>query len=158
MRTVIIYIFLFSALLSCSYKDLGYGTNVLRGVIIAILLRTFSKLRSIVISAAIFGAIHLLNILNPEYSTIWVLSQTVWAFGLGLMYAYLFVTTKTIWPLIVIHYLINGMVGVWLYGLGGQDVTSALYGIPFFGLIPAGLAILWARYLWKCWELNKLSI
>jgi hypothetical protein len=39
-----------------------------------------------------------------------------------------------------------------LRGLDGHDVTSALYGIPFFGLLPAGLAMLWGRYLWRCWE------
>ena len=123
-----------------------------RGVIVTILMGVFSKFRTVVISAIIFGGIHLLNLANPGYSTVWVLAQATWAFGLGLMYAYLFITTRTIWPPIVIHYFINGMVGVWLQGLGGQDLTSALWGIPFFGLLPAGLTILWGHYLWKRWE------
>jgi len=131
---------------------------VLRGVIVAILLGAFPKVKAVMISAVIFACLHLLNMLNPEYTTVWVLAQTVWAFGLGLMYAYLFVTTQTIWPPIVLHYLINGMVGVWMRGLDGQDLTSALYGIPFFGLLPAGLAILWGRYLWKHWESTNQAL
>jgi membrane protease YdiL (CAAX protease family) len=125
---------------------------VFRGVIVTLLLGILPRVRAVVIGAAVFAGLHLLNIFNPEYSTVGVAAQTIWAFGLGLMYAYLFVATRTIVPLIVIHYLINGMVGVWLRGLDGQDVTSALYGIPFFGLLPAGLAVLWGRYLWRCWE------
>ena len=131
---------------------------VLRGVIVAILLGAFPKVKAVMISAVIFACLHLLNMLNPEYTTVWVLAQTVWAFGLGLIYAYLFVTTQTIWPPIVLHYLINGMVGVWMRGLDGQDLTSALYGIPFFGLLPAGLAILWGRYLWKHWESTNQAL
>ena len=131
---------------------------VLRGVIVAILLGAFPKVKAVIISAIIFGCLHLLNIPNPEYTTVWVLAQTIWAFGLGLMYAYLFVTTRTIWPPIILHYLISGMVGVWMQGLDGQDLTSALYGIPFFGLLPAGLAILWSRYLWKYWESTNQAL
>jgi membrane protease YdiL (CAAX protease family) len=131
---------------------------VLRGVIVAVLLGTFSKVKAVMISSVIFACLHLLNIPNPQYTTVWVLAQTVWAFGLGLMYAHLFVTTRTIWPPIVLHYLINGMVGVWMRGLDGQDLTSALYGIPFFGLLPAGLAILWSRYLWKHWESTNQAL
>jgi membrane protease YdiL (CAAX protease family) len=123
-----------------------------RGVIVTILLGVFPSLRAVLISAVIFGGLHLLNLANPEYATVWVLAQSVWAFGLGLIYACLFVTTRTIWPLILLHYLINSLVGVWLRGPDGQDATSALYGIIFFGLLPAGLAILWGRYLWKRWE------
>jgi len=124
-------------------------------VIVTLLLGFLPRVRAVVIGAAVFAGLHLLNMFNPEHSAIWVAAQTIWAFGLGLMYAYLFVATRTIVPLIVIHYLINGMVGVWLRGLDGQDVTSALYGIPFFGLLPAGLAVLWGAF---CGDVGNPSI
>ncbi|MFH1277318.1 MAG: CPBP family intramembrane glutamic endopeptidase [Candidatus Eisenbacteria bacterium] len=125
---------------------------VMRGVIVTLLLGVFSRLKAVVVSAAIFAGLHLLNMLNPESSTVWVLAQAMWAFGLGVMYAYLFITTRTILPLILIHYLLNGTVSIWFRGLDGQDLTSALFGIPFFGLLPAGIAILWGRYLWRRYE------
>ena len=131
---------------------------VFRGLIVTILLGAFPKMKAVIISAVIFACLHLLNMSNPEYTAVWVLAQTIWAFCLGLMYAYLFVTTRTIWPPIVIHYLINGMVGVWMRGLDGQDLTSALYGILFFGLLPAGLAIFWGRYLWKHWNSTNQAL
>jgi membrane protease YdiL (CAAX protease family) len=122
---------------------------VMRGVMVTVLLGTLSKRRAIVISAAVFGGIHLLNLLNPESNVIWVSAQAVWAFAFGVIYAYLFVITRTILPLILIHYSVNATGGVWFRGLETQDVTSALYGIPFFGVLPAGLAILWGRFLWQ---------
>ncbi len=138
-----------SLLESGSIVSGNFEEVVFRGVIVVILLGSFARVKAVMISAILFGCLHLLNIPNPGFSTLWVLAQTIWAIGLGFMYAYLFVTTRTIWPPIVIHYLINGLVGVWMQGLDGRDLTSALYGIPFFGLLPAGLAILWVRHLWK---------
>lgn len=120
---------------------------VFRGVILALLLDSCSERRAIVLSAGLFALIHLLNVLNPDIHPFWVLSQSTWAFGLGIMYAYLFMKMGSILPLILLHYLINAFVGVWFRGVESRDVVSALYGIPFFGLIPAGLSILLIRFL-----------
>ena len=123
---------------------------VMRGVIVTLLLGVFSRRKAVVVSAGIFGGFHLLNLLNPGANTVWVLAQVVWAFGLGIMYAYLFITTRSILPGILIHYLVNATVNVWFKGpVAGGEIASALYGIPFFGLLPAGIAVLWGRYLWN---------
>ena len=122
----------------------------MRGVIVTLLLGVFSRLKAVVVSAGIFGGLHLLNLTNPGANTVWVLAQVVWAFGLGIMYAYLFITTRSILPGMLIHYLMNATVNIWFWGpVEGGVITSALYGIPFFGLLPAGIAILWGRYLWS---------
>ena len=128
---------------------------ILRGVVVAVLLISLPKKKTIFVSASIFAALHLLNVLNPEAEKAWVLCQAIWAFGLGIMYAYILVEWRSLYPLIILHYLINALVGVWFRGLDAQNLNSGLYGIPFFGLIPAGLAMLWARYLSSRWALAE---
>lgn len=125
---------------------------ILRGVIVSVLLTRFAKKRTVLISAGLFAGLHLLNMLNPEAHGAWVLCQVIWAFGLGIMYAYVLVEWRSLIPLIILHYLINALVGVWFSGLNTQTLNSGLYGIFFFGLLPAGLAMLWARHLFSRWN------
>jgi len=122
---------------------------IFRGIIMTLLLNHYSERKSILFSAVVFAGIHSLNILNPQLQMFWVFSQVIWSFGFGFMYGYIFVKTKSLTPLILLHYLINGMVNVWFYGLDKNDFNSSVYGIPFFGLIPAGLAILWVMFLYR---------
>lgn len=120
---------------------------VMRGVMLTYLLTRYSRGRSVLVSAAVFAAIHLLNLLNPASNPVWVLAQTTWAFAFGVMYAEVFIRTRSLYVPILIHLLVNGTVSVWFHGLGDQSLTSALLGIPFFGVVPAFLGILWVRWL-----------
>jgi membrane protease YdiL (CAAX protease family) len=122
---------------------------IFRGIILSIFLNRYSEKKAILLSATVFGGIHALNILNPQKEVIWVLAQVIWAVGFGIMYSYIFIKTKSLIPLILLHYLINGMVGVWFYGLDKNDLNSAFYGLPFLGLLPAAIVIIWVRYLIK---------
>jgi membrane protease YdiL (CAAX protease family) len=45
---------------------------------------------------SVFGGIHILNLANQEHQTFWVLSQVIWAFALGIMYAYLFIKSNSL--------------------------------------------------------------
>lgn len=122
---------------------------IFRGIILSLLLNHYSERKSILLSAIVFGGIHALNILNPQKEVFWIFSQVVWSFGFGVMYGYIFVKTKSLIPLILLHYLINGMVNVWFYGLDKNDFNSAIYGLPFFGLIPVVLVILLTKYIFN---------
>jgi hypothetical protein len=106
----------------------------------------------------VFAGLHVLNILNPGANSAWVLAQVVWAFGLGVMYAYMFTVLRSLYPLILIHYLLNALVGVWFQGLDARDAVSAVYGIPFFGVVPAALAMLWVRFLSRSWGVEKAAL
>ena len=117
----------------------------MRGAMLTYLLTRYSRRRSVLVSSAVFAAIHLLNLLNPASNLVWVLAQTTWAFAFGIMYAETFIRTRSLYIPILIHLLVNGTVSVWFYGLGDQSLTSALLGIPFFGVIPAILSIIWVR-------------
>ncbi len=125
---------------------------ILRGVVIAVLLNKFQKNKTMLLSSAIFSGLHLLNIFNPETAKVWVVCQVIWAFGLGLMYAFILIRMKALLPLIFLHYLINAFVGVWFRGLDTQSLTSGLYGILFFGILPAGLSVLWVYFLSSRWK------
>lgn len=122
---------------------------IFRGIILTLLLNHYSERKSILLSAVVFSCIHALNVLNPQLNVFWVFSQVIWSLGFGIMYGYIFVKTKSIIPLILLHYFINGMVNVWFYGLDKNDFNSAVYGIPFYGIIPSILVILWYRYYWE---------
>lgn len=130
---------------------------IFRGVLIALFLRRYRERRAVIFSALLFAGIHLLNALNPEIPTAWALAQVVWALGLGILYGHMFITTDSLWSQILLHYMLNGFVGVWFRGLDTMDQTSALYGIPFFGLIPAALSIFWVAFLYRRWLRKKRS-
>jgi len=98
-------------------------------------------------SSAVFGGIHLLNLLNPDSVLSWVIAQSVWASALGWMYAEIFLRTRSLYLPIVLHVGINGTASVWFHGLNDSNFTSALFGIPFFGVVPALFGILWCRLL-----------
>jgi membrane protease YdiL (CAAX protease family) len=123
-----------------------------RGIILTVLLVKYSELKSILISSAIFGGIHILNLGNPEQQTFWVLSQVIWAFGLGIMYAYLTIKSNSIWVPIVLHYLINAFVGVWFISSDNMDLTYYLYSIVFFGVLPALIVVYLVKYFSKNWS------
>jgi len=119
---------------------------VFRGLILTLILRQHSKLKSILISSGIFAAIHLLNLLNPDAESLFVGSQIIWAFSLGAMYAVLFIETKSLWPIILIHYFINALVNVWFPGLDKMTMDLLPYGVLSFGIVPAVLTIFLTQY------------
>ncbi len=120
---------------------------VMRGVMLTYLLTRLSRGRAVLLSSAVFAGIHILNLLNPESDPLFVLAQVVWAFAIGVMYAEIFIRTRSLYLPILIHFLVNGTVDVWFHGLDGRSLASAMLGIPFYGVIPALLGICWLRLL-----------
>lgn len=124
-----------------------------RGVILTLFRSKYSTRMSIVISAACFGLMHLLNMLDGR-EPVWVVGQVVWAFILGLFYGYVFVKSGSLLPCMIVHYLGNAFIG----SLTGyiQTIASveiqALYGVVFsLGIVPTTLMILWVRFFSSKW-------
>ncbi|MGL5928226.1 MAG: lysostaphin resistance A-like protein [Dermatophilaceae bacterium] len=94
----------------------GYVEEVVvRGVILFILLRawrhrSFGVLRAVVVSSLLFGAAHLIGLLGGG-NVLSLSSQAIYATFLGVGFAAVLVRTNTIWPLVVLHGLINVVVG-----------------------------------------------
>jgi membrane protease YdiL (CAAX protease family) len=124
-----------------------------RGIVLTVLLRKYSKRKSIIFSSIGFGFMHLLNLLSGG-EPIWVLGQVIWAFILGLFYGYVFVGTRSLLPTMIVHYLSNAFIGSLTGYLQSRAAIEiqALYGVVFsFGLVPTTLMILWARYFLSRW-------
>jgi len=106
-----------------------------------------------------FGLMHLLNLAGGR-ELVWVLGQVVWSFILGLFYGYIFVKTRSLLPLMIVHYLGN----VFISSFTGYMQTrasieiQALYGIIFsLGIIPTTWMILWTRFFVSGWLPNGQS-
>jgi membrane protease YdiL (CAAX protease family) len=83
---------------------------VFRGVILTMFLNKYSSTKAIVFSSISFGVIHLLN-LSGDKELIWVLGQVIWSTIIGLFYGYLFVKTRSLLPVVLVHYLGNLFIG-----------------------------------------------
>lgn len=127
-----------------------------RGVILTLFLASYSKRRSVIISAAAFAVLHLLNLLSGR-EAVWVLGQVGWAFLMGLFYGYLFLRTKSLIPPMLVHYLSNAFVGSlagYMQNLASTEV-QVLYGVTFsFGVVPVTLMLLWVRFYTGRWPVN----
>lgn len=129
-----------------------------RGVILTLFLAFYSRRRSILISAAGFAVLHLLNLLSGR-EPIWVLGQLGWAFFMGLFYGYLYVRTKSLIPPMLVHYLGNVFVGSLAGYMQNQASVEVqvLYGVTFtFGVIPVTLMILWVRFFTNTWPASRI--
>lgn len=126
-----------------------------RGVLLFALLHRFPERRAVVASAAAFGLIHLINLpLGPGHAPVWVFGQVGWATLMGLFYADVVLRSDSLLPAMLVHYLGNAFVGsITTYLQATAPVeTQALYGVLFtFGLVPATLLVLWARFFCSRW-------
>jgi len=78
-----------------------------RGLVLHALLRRYSTGVAIVVSSALFAAAHL----NP-----WQIPIT---FGTGLILGWIFIKTRSLWPCIIVHALVNGAPLLVLVTVGG---------------------------------------
>jgi len=129
---------------------------VFRGVILTMFLNKYSSNKAIVFSAIPFGIMHLLN-LAGDRELIWVLSQVIWSTIIGLFYGYLFVKTRSLLPVVLVHYLGNLFIGT-ITGYFQSNASAemqSIYGIIFFfGLVPTTLSIIWIRFFIKKWSIQ----
>jgi membrane protease YdiL (CAAX protease family) len=129
---------------------------IFRGIILVVFLNKYSSIKAVIYSAISFGLIHLLNLASDK-EMIWVLGQVIYNSIAGLFYGYLFLRTKSLLPVILIHYLNNLFIGTitfYIQSNASAEIQS-FYGIVFFfGLIPTTLSIIWIRYFLKKWSIQ----
>ena len=77
-----------------------------RGLILQTLLPAGIRI-AIILSALLFGLPHLFNVLGGLWDPLFVIANTVAAFGIGITFAALVIRTGTIWPPVMIHALVN---------------------------------------------------
>jgi membrane protease YdiL (CAAX protease family) len=77
-----------------------------RGLILQSLLPK-GVVTAVLLSALLFSIPHLLNAIGGIWDPFFTLVDTVAAFGIGITFAALVIRTRTIWPPIILHALIN---------------------------------------------------
>lgn len=82
-----------------------------RGILLESVRSKYSSGRAIVVSALMFGVIHII----PQ--------QVVNAFVIGLILGYIYVRTDSLWPVIIIHALNNAMAYVIMQWSDGANLT-----------------------------------
>jgi len=102
--------------------------TLFRGLMLRALLPT-GIWRAALISAALFGGMHILNVLSIS-SPAYALLQVGYAAAIGFGYAALVIRTGTIWPLILAHFLTN-FAGFMAAGSAGLDGPIALREFVF---------------------------
>lgn len=100
-----------------------------RGVVLGIFRRSMSDMSAIIMSAVVFAVIH------------GNLAQIPFAFGMGLAFALVTVSTKSIWPAIVAHFLNNACSVILSSGLVANlpGNSSAVLSYMFYVISSAAL-------------------
>ncbi len=126
----------------------GFGEEGLfRGLVMDI-LGPERPMRAILVSAGLFGAIHLAGLLSPiDYRL--VLAQAASVVGLGVILGAVRVRTGSIWPGIIVHAVLD-FCGI----AAGGGVVEAMQYSPdaLYSMLGAGgIALAWGLAL--CWRL-----
>ncbi len=108
---------------------------IFRGIILEGLLNKYDSTKAIVYSALIFGGIHLIPI------------QVINAFFIGLVLAWIYIKTRSLWAVIVIHVLHNGIAV--LGGDTGTATTRDYFGndLYYYGSFALAAVVAYAGYL-----------
>jgi membrane protease YdiL (CAAX protease family) len=126
-------------------KTLAVGLleeTVFRGVIMYAFLRLWGDspqgvLKSLLISSLLFSSIHLFNFLSGV-PFVYVLLQTVYTLFLGIFVAAVVLYTKSIWPAIVFHTLIDAASQLGRIGKPELDPTLSLALLLAAIILPVG--------------------
>ena len=126
----------------------GFGEEGLFRGIVMTQLGLDRPLRAILISALLFGAIHLAGLLSPiDYRL--VLAQAASVVGLGVILGAVRIRTGSIWPGIIVHAILD-FCGI---AAGGGVVEAMQYSDDaLYSMLGAGaVALAWGLAL--CWRL-----
>ncbi len=130
---------------------------VLRGVILTMLLKAYSKRTAIFGSAILFGYVHLLNLLNGPLTyelALFVIAQVVWTSIHGILYGYMFLITENLYANMFLHLSVNGMGNCFIYMPYVTPEVSAILNIIFnIGLVSTLICLGWIFLVRRYWSL-----
>jgi membrane protease YdiL (CAAX protease family) len=95
--------------------------------------------RAALVTAAIFGVSHALNVLTGSVQA-YVLLQICYAFAIGFAFAALVLRTRLIWPLMLVHFLTD------LFGFLASNSTGGNEATPFLVVVTAIYVVLFTTY------------
>lgn len=123
-----------------------------RGIILTAMVLVWGSSRAglakaLVVSSIMFGALHLLNLINTP--VLEVLIQVVVVIIPGLFYAVLVQIGGSIWPAVLVHWLTNSVVNIQLSSMSDYEVQMSNWFISGLLLLPLLVAtiILFNRFV-----------
>lgn len=109
---------------------------MVRGLLLGNMMRHWKDkphraLKSLVWSSVIFGLLHLGNILEGAFWPL-VIAQTLMAIMVGFPLGAVYIRTKNIWPLIIVHFLIDFFVSVQEYAVVEEGAVIPAAGFEWY--------------------------
>lgn len=113
----------------------------LRGTVLPLMLKHFSKskhafFKAMLLSSLLFGIAHFIGLVRHPDNFLGILSQVIFAIGIGFFLAALLFRTQNIVAPIIVHFLINFTGGVYRLKENGNNDTSASETISLSDYIP----------------------
>lgn len=141
------------ALSAFSIATVAFGEEGLfRGVVLRVLLVRGVR-PALFGSASLFGLMHLVNLLNASHP-VTVAAQVIMTFGVGIGFGAVALATGTIWPLLVIHFLMDFANSIQA-AAPGESTGAAMSDLLLNGGINVALGVLAAGY--GLWLLRRRS-
>lgn len=122
----------------------NFGTSLVeetlyRAIIFIAMISTWGHSRNgivkaILLSSLLFGMTHLFNLMIRPWQV--VLFQALIVSLPGIFYGAIVLTSKSIWPVIVIHWLTNAVVNIQIITLENYQETTSMWVVFAIGLIP----------------------
>jgi membrane protease YdiL (CAAX protease family) len=106
-------------------EELLYRALLLTAMLLAWGHTKRGVIRSFVLSSALFGATHLINLMVRPTGV--VVLQAILVSLPGVLYDALLLKTRSLWPAILIHWLVNAAVNVKVVGLENYQETNAMW-------------------------------
>jgi len=133
---------------------------VFRGIVLVLLLKRYSKKKSVIISSILFGLFHLVNLVNYFFTTVVfrdllidTLFQVVYATAIGFFFAYSFIRLESLVTPILTHYIVNAFGPfVQVFINANRIIVRATQTILGLGIIPAILCILIVYFTINLWQ------
>ena len=149
-------------LFTCHMLLIGVFEEFLfRGVILNNMLKKWGKnksgiIRAVIYSSILFGSAHLVNLIGTSNFVIGTISQLFYTFFLGIFFAAIYIRTKNIWTVVILHAIFDwlAMILITFYPTmapsGETDVDITI----LFGQIILTLpfAVFGFLYLRKAWQ------
>jgi|GEM_PF-2783732 len=126
---------------------------IFRGFILKGLLRQFGPVTAVLLSSSAFGLLHLLNLFEGG-EPIFIGAQIISAMGVGSVLAVVTLRSGSLWPAIVIHFMVDvlGLAALGGYGEAIQTVELAP-SIAITGVIFAAWGLFWS---WRVSRAGKV--
>lgn len=115
-------------------EEVMYRGLVLTAMLIAWGDTKSGQVKAVLISSLLFGILHLFNIIARPIGV--VLFQAVVVTLPGILYATLVLTSRSLWPAIIMHWLTNTAVNIKISGFATYQDTFTMWIIFGIALIP----------------------